>query len=105
MSETSNGPISYQVAYSEYVRNELKKLIARAKERGLDSQVRAAAREIDRHLHEYPQFGQPLRDLSIESSQLWVGVVPPLVVHYAIYEEERLVLVTIPIAPLSRSGL
>jgi hypothetical protein len=105
VSETSNDPIHYQVAYSEYVRNELKELIARAEARGLGSIIRTAVREIDRYLHEYPQFGQPLRDLSLESSQQWVGVVSPLVVHYAIYEEKRLVTVTIPIAPLTRSGL
>jgi hypothetical protein len=105
MSETSNDPAHYQVAYSEHVRNELKQLIARAEARGLGSQVRAAVREIDRYLHEYPQFGQPLRDLSIESSQQWVGVVSPLVVHYAIYEEKRLVTVTVPIATLPHSGL
>jgi hypothetical protein len=105
VSETSNGSIRYQVVYSEFVRNELKKLIARAEERGLGSQVRAAVRDIDRYLHEYPQFGQPLRDLALESSQQWVGVVSPLVVHYAIYEDRRLVTVTIPIAPLPHSGL
>jgi hypothetical protein len=105
VSETSNDPVHYQVAYSEYVRNELRKLIARAEERGLGSQVSAAVREIDRHLHEYPQFGQPLRDLSIESSQQWVGLVSPLVVHYAIYEEQRLVIVSRPFATLPHSGL
>ncbi len=105
MSETSNGPVRYQVTYSEFVRNELKKLITRVEQRGLGSQVRAAVREIDRYLHEYPQFGQPLRDLSLESSQEWIGVVSPLVVRYAIYEEKRLVTFTIPIAPLTRSGL
>lgn len=104
MSEAPDDPIPYQVAYSEYVRDELKKLLARAEERGLGSQVRAAVRQIDHYLHQYPQFGQPLRDLSLESSQQWVGVVSPLVVHYAIYEEKRLVTVTSPIAPLTRSG-
>lgn len=105
MSETANEPIPYQVAYSEYVRNELKKLIARAEERGFGSQVLTAVRELDRYLHEYPQFGQPLRDLSLESSQQWVGVVQPLVVHYAIYEDKRLVTVTKPISPLPNSGI
>lgn len=105
MSETSNDSIRYQVAYSEFVRNELKKLLARAEERGRESQVRAAVIKMDRYLHQYPQFGQPLRDLSLESSQLWVGVVAPLVVHYAIYEEQRLVIVTRSITALPHSGL
>lgn len=105
MSETSNDPIRYQVAYSEYVRNELRKLIARAKDRGLDAQVRAAAAKIDERLHVYPQFGDPLADLSLASGQSRILTIPPLVVHYALYEDQRLVTVTIPIAPLSHSGL
>jgi hypothetical protein len=105
VSEASNAPIRYQVAYSEYVRNELKKLIARAEERGFGAQVRAAAAEIEQRLHIYPQFGDPLADLSLASGQIRMGTVPPLVVRYALYEEIQLVLVTTPIAPLTRSGL
>lgn len=105
MSGTLDDPIRYQVVYSELVRNELKELIAKAAERGLKSQVRDAVKEIDERLHVYPQFGQPLRDLLLEAGEQWVGVVPPLVVHYAIYKDRRLVTVTVPITQLSRSGL
>jgi endo-alpha-1,4-polygalactosaminidase (GH114 family) len=105
VSETSNDPIPYQVAYSEYVRNELKNLIARAEERGLGAQVRAAAREIEQRLRVYPQFGDPLADLSLASGQIRMGTVSPLVVRYALYEEMRLVTVTIPFATLPHSGL
>jgi hypothetical protein len=105
VSETSNEPSRYQVSYTELVRNELSKLLARAEERGLGSEVRAAVAEIDHHLRVYPQFGEPLRDLSLKSAQLWVGFVGPLKVHYAIYEEQRLVIVSVPIEPLRHSGL
>ena len=105
VSETSNDPVHYQVAYSEYVRKELRKLIARAEERGLGSQVSAAVREIDRHLHEYPQFGQPLIDLQHEQAQIWLATVPPLVVRYAIYESRREVWIVTPIQAMSGSGL
>lgn len=105
MSETSNSPIPYRISYSEFVRNELMKLLARAKERGLDAQVRAAAREIDRRLRIFPQFGDLLADLSLAPGQLRIGTVPPLVVKYAVYDDMRLVIVTTPITPLSRSGL
>ena|SRR6185437_4517355 len=101
----SNGSPPYQVAYSELVRNELEKLIARAEERGLGSQVRAAVRKLDHLLHIYPQFGEPLLDLSFVPGQLRIGTVPPLVARYAIYEEQRLVIVTIPISTLPHSGL
>lgn len=105
MSETSNGPIRYRVCYSERVRNELKKLIARANERGLGSQVLDAVKEMDRRLSSEPLFGEPLIDLSLEPSQMRIGTVPPLVVRYAVYPEKRLVIVSIPIETLPRSGL
>ncbi|HEY7155040.1 MAG TPA: hypothetical protein VH575_13845, partial [Gemmataceae bacterium] len=73
MSETSNAPIPYQVSYSEFVRIELKKLIARAEERGLGVEVCAAVKEINRRLHVYPEFGDPLIDLSLESGQIRIG--------------------------------
>lgn len=106
MSETSNGSISYQVVYSEFVRNELKKLIARANERGLGPQVLDAVREMDRLLHTEPRrFGDPLADLLLAPGQLRMGTVPPLVVKYALYEDRRLVIVSKPIATLPHSGL
>jgi hypothetical protein len=87
------------------VRDELKALVARARGLGLGPQVRAAVREIDRRLHVYPQFGQPLRDLTVEPARLWIGVVPPLVVQYVLDEERRLVMVVLPLTPLPESGL
>lgn len=105
MSETSNGSTRYHVVYSEFVRNELKKLIARANGRGLGPQVLDAVREMDRLLHTKPRFGDPLADLSLAPGQLRMGTVPPLVVKYALYEDRRLVTVTIPITTLPRSGL
>ena len=105
MSETSNGSIRYQVVYSELVRIELKKLIARAQERGLGPQVLDAVKEMDRLLHTRPRFGDPLIDLALQPGQLRMGTVPPLVVKYALYEDKRLVIVTRPIATLPHSGL
>ncbi len=105
MSESSGNLIRYQVVYSEYVRNEMKKLIARAKERGLDGQVRAAVTEMDRVLHVFPQFGDPLVDLSFVPGQIRIVTVAPLVVRYALYEEQRLVIVSRPIMSQPHSGL
>jgi hypothetical protein len=105
VSETSSGPIRYQVVYSEFVRNELRKLIARAAERGIDAQVLTAAKEMDRRLRIYPQFGDLLADLSLAPGEHRIGTVPPLVVKYALYDDRRLVIVSTPIATLPRSGL
>jgi hypothetical protein len=64
-----------------------------------------ASREIDRRLQIYPQFGQPMQDLSIDEARSWIGVVPPLVVRYVIDEAHRQVLFLIPPAPFSHTGL
>ena len=105
MSEASNSPIRYRVSYSEFVRTELVKLLTRAQERGIEAQVRAAAREIDRRLHIFPQFGDLLADLSFPSGESRIGTVSPLVLRYALYPEQRLVIVTTPFATLPHSGL
>lgn len=104
MTQTVDTPVPYRVIYSDMVRNSLRELIARARERGLGSLILDAVKEIDRRLRLYPQFGEPLVDLSIEVGQMWVGTVQPLVVRYAIYEERRLVMVTVPILPLPGTG-
>jgi hypothetical protein len=95
----------YRVSYSSRVLDAIKALILRAREIGTAPQVLAAVREIDRRLQIYPQFGQPLQDLSIDSAQIWIGVVSPLVLHYIIDEERRQVMVLLPPSPFSNSGL
>lgn len=105
MSEISNDPIPYRVVYSERVRNEFKKLTAKAKERGLGTQVLDAMKELDERLHVYPQFGDLLRDLALGSAQLRIGIVPPLVVRYILDEKERLVMIVAPVLSLPGSGL
>jgi hypothetical protein len=105
VSESSDKPAPYRVSYTPFVRNELEKLIDRAKERDLEAQVRAAAKEIDRRLQIYPQYGDPLIDLSLAPGQIRSFTIPPLVVRYALYDDLRLVIVATPIATLPRSGL
>ena len=95
----------YRVSYSGRVLYAIKELILRARQLGIAPQVLAAVREIDRRLQLYPQFGQPLQDLSISNAQIWIGVVPPLVVHYVIDEDRRQVMVLQPPSPFSNSGL
>jgi hypothetical protein len=100
-----DSPEPYRVTYSEHVRRELRNLIARAKKHGLKDQVVIAVRRIDELLHIYPQFGQPLLDLKMKPAQLWIGVVPPLVVRYFLDEERRLVIIAVPLTPFSHLGI
>jgi hypothetical protein len=104
MPDPAGGFTPYDLSYSGRVIEELADLIARAKVHGRDQPLVAAAKTIDDRLRVYPQFGEPFRDLTVESGQEWVAVVSPLIVRYAIFEGRRLVLVVAPIRPLSRSG-
>ncbi len=104
MSEPSASPVPYRVVYSEHVRNELKDLLTRAKESSRERPALDAAKEIDRRLHIYPQFGEPRRDLESLGVTIWSGTVPSLVVEYVIDERERVVFVAIPFKALPHSG-
>ena len=104
MSESSGAPVLYHVTYSQRVRSELLRLGERAKAAGYGKQFFAAVKEIDRLLHLYPQFGQPLYDLKHQPMQVCIGVVPPLVLRFGIHQERRLVMVAYPMLPLPRCG-
>ena len=98
----------YEVTYSERVIELLREMIARNPAHA--TQILAALREIDRRLRIYPQFGQPLRDLSVDRARLWVATLPPLVIQYILVEGDangqgRQVTVVRPITPLPRSGI
>ena len=67
--------------------------------------VHRAIFEIDRLLRIYPQFGEPLCDLSTRQTTLWFATIPPLVVHYIVDEAKRQVIVVGPMQPLPNSGL
>jgi hypothetical protein len=88
-----SGPPSYQVVYSERVRQRLIVLADRARERGDGEAFLAALREFHRRLCVYPQFGEPLVDLEREPGQVWIGIVHPLALRYGVYDARRLVMV------------
>jgi len=92
----------YEVSYSGRVIDEIRSLIRRNPAQA--ATLLAALREFDRRARIYPQFGQPLRDLVIEPARLWIGVIPPLVFHYVLEEERRLVMVVLPPIPLPHTG-
>ena len=98
----------YEVSYSGRVIDLVREMIARNPAHA--PRILAAIRELDRRLRVYPQFGQPLRDLSAERAQLWIATLPPLVVHYVVVEGDddgrgRQVMVVRPFTPLPGSGI
>jgi hypothetical protein len=87
-------PVPYRVVYSERVRQRLLALADVARERGDGEAFLAALREFHRRLCLYPQFGEPLIDLTRESGQVWLGTVRPLAMRYGVFDERRVVMVT-----------
>jgi hypothetical protein len=103
----------YRVTYSRRVIEALRELVKRKPNHA--SIIRATVLEIDRRLKVYPQFGQPLRNLSINRAQHWIATFPPLAVHFLLleYDDEKKtttgfhgqVMVVRPFRPFSRSGI
>src|SRR5947207_9025289 len=83
----------YQVVYSERVRQRLLALADASRERGDGDAFLAALKEFHRRLSLYPQFGDPLSDLTTEVGQVHIGIVRPLSMRYGVFEERRLVMV------------
>ncbi len=76
MDEPPAGPTPYRVSYSEWVRQELRRILLLANKHGRLAEFLNAVKEI-----------------------------PPLVVRYTLDEKERLVLVSVPITPMNPSDL
>jgi hypothetical protein len=98
----------YETSYSGRVIDMLREMVARNPAHAAN--ILAAVREIDRRLRIYPQFGEPLRDLSIPGAKLWIATVSPLVVHYILVESDdsgrkRQVMVVRPFTALPHTGI
>lgn len=103
----------YRVTFSRRVLDELQELIRRNPIHA--SQIGNAAIEFDRRLRIYPQFGQPLRNLSIKPAQLWLATLPPLILHYVLleYDDQKKaetelhgeVMILRPFTPFPHSGI
>jgi hypothetical protein len=93
MSTGAPAPEPYQVVYAERVRRRLLSLAEVARERGDGEAFVAALKEFHRRLCLYPQFGDPLIDLTREPGQVWIGIVRPLSMRYAVLDDRRLVMV------------
>lgn len=93
MSAAASGPEPYRVVYSERVRQRLLALADVARQRGDGEAFLAAVKELDRRLSIYPQFGEPLVDLTREAGQVWIGTIRPLTMRYAVFDDRRVVMV------------
>ena len=94
MTTAASEPVPYRVVYSERVRQRLLALADIARERGDGEVFVAAVKEIHRRLCVYPQFGEPLFDLTLEVGQVWLGVVRPLSMRYGVLDDRRVVMVS-----------
>lgn len=93
MSSGEDAPVPYQVVYSERVRQHLFALGRIARQRGDSEAFLAALSEFHRRLCLYPQFGDPLADLKHEPGQVWIGIIRPLAMRYAVLDDKRLVAI------------
>jgi hypothetical protein len=82
--------------FSAFVERRLLELSIEATARGDGPAFAAAVREFRRRLAVYPQFGDPLIDLTAEPGIVYNGIIPPLSIRYGVNEERRLVLVGAP---------
>src|SRR5207237_3786029 len=90
--EKSDPPVPYRVEYSSFVLQHLRLLAREAATRGDGPAFVAALREFHRRLELYPQFGDPIVDLSLEEGQIRLGIIRPLSMRYGVYEQRRLVI-------------
>jgi hypothetical protein len=104
MSTGAPAPVPYQVVYSERVRQRLLALADVARERGDGEAFVAAVKEFHRRLCIYPQFGDPLIDLTQEPGQVWIGIIRPLAMRYGVLEGRRMVMVGALPVLLPKSG-
>ena len=93
MNAGAPAPEPYTVVYAERVRRRLLSLAEAARERGDGDAFVAAVKEFHRRLCIYPQFGDPLIDLKQQPGQVWIGIVRPLSMRYAVLDGSRLVMV------------
>ena len=99
MSDAPGGPVAeYAVSASGRVAERLGELYRLSVRRGDGAQFLAALAELERRLRIYPQFGDPLTDLTVGEGTVRVGIIRPLSIRYIIREDARQVLlVALPV--------
>jgi len=76
--EKSDLPVPYKVEYSSLVLRQLRLPAQEASARGDGPALAAALREFHRRLELFPQFGDPIMDLTIDEGQIRLGIIRPL---------------------------
>lgn len=104
MATSSDPPAPYTVEYSGAALARLRLLARQAAERGDGPEFASALRELHRRLVLYPQFGDPIIDLTEGGGQVRVGIVRPLSMRYGVHEDRKLVFCAAPpvLLPMAR---
>jgi hypothetical protein len=89
--------VPYHVTYTPRVLQAYVTLVRSITDPLLVKAILKAGKEFDYRLRIYPQFGEPLRDFSVEGPRQYLGTVPPLVATYVIDEVRREVMVAQPL--------
>lgn len=84
-------PVRYRVEYSVAVKRRLRELSNIAIARGDGPAFLAALKAFTDRLPVYPQFGDPIIDLTVKEGQVRLGIIRPLAMRYGVFEDSRLV--------------
>jgi hypothetical protein len=95
MTRLGNGqPVRYNVSMSQQTRAVLKYLHSQAAQGGTASEFLAALRQIIERLRTDPvTFGEPQYRLPALQLLVRQGVVSPLIVEYAVHDEQPIVFI------------
>jgi hypothetical protein len=94
MTPSGGGGPPYEVQCSARDAQAFKQIHQQAAQVGAGAQVVEAIRTVYEQLQTNPSgFGDPLYRLRALKLEVRVGIVPPLVVHFAISEDEPLVFI------------
>jgi hypothetical protein len=95
MSSQGNGhPVPFAIHLSEHTKAELRRQYLEQRHAGKGSPFITALRQIIERLRREPRdFGEPLYRLPALKLTLCVAVVSPLVVDFAVHQEQPLVFI------------
>jgi hypothetical protein len=105
MRSPGNGQRRHRISMAAGVADSIKNLNQKAIEAGIEAQVLAALKLIGRRLESDPgTFGEPIFELPGARLQVRMGIEIPLVVYFAVNQDQPWVFIQ-GIRPLSGHGL
>jgi len=94
MTSPTNGRHSFRITMAAGVAESIKKLHARAIAIGIGKAVLAAIKSMRQRLEADPtNYGEPLFHLPAIQMQVRMAIEIPLLIHFALHEEQRLVFI------------